>query len=201
MHYIDPVFIIQTLGVLGVASVIFAESGLFFGFFLPGDSLLFTAGLLASKGYLHLISLLIVTFLAAVLGDNVGYLFGKKVGPGLFKKEDSVIFKKSHLEKTQKFFDKHGKKALILARFMPIVRTFTPILAGVGNMEYKTFFAYNLIGGFVWTFGLILLGYFLGTLIPSIDTYLTPIILGIVVISFVPALLEFIKSKKNEKRS
>ena len=197
MNFLDPMFIVKTLGILGVAGVVFAESGLFFGFLLPGDSLLFTAGLLASQGYLHIIPLLVLCFISAVLGDNVGYAFGKKVGPKLFQKEESLIFKKSNLEKTQAFFNKHGKKSIILARFMPIVRTFTPILAGVANMPYKTFFMFNIIGGFAWTFGLTLMGYFLGKIVPNIEHYLTPIIIVIIFVSFISAILEFWRNRKS----
>jgi len=195
MEFLDPLIIAKTLGIFGIIAIIFAESGLFFGFFLPGDSLLFTAGLLASQGYLNIVVLLVLSFISAVLGDNVGYIFGKKIGPKLFSKKDSLFFKQSYLIKTREFYEKHGKKAIILARFIPVVRTFTPILAGVVNMEYKTFFTFNIIGGFIWTFSLILLGYFLGTAIPSVEEHLTPIILGIIFISFIPAITEFVKKK------
>lgn len=188
MNYLDPKFLIETVGLVGVITIIFAESGLFFGFFFPGDSLLFTAGLLASQSLLSLPMLLIGTFIAAVLGDNVGYAFGRKVGPALFTKENSFFFSKKHIEKSREFFGKYGKKALILARFMPVVRTFTPILAGVGSMEYRTFFAYNIVGGFLWTVGMIMLGYFLGSVIPDPDKYILPIVLVIIVLSVLPAI-------------
>lgn len=193
---IDPIFIIRTLGLLGVVLIIFAESGLFFGFFLPGDSLLFTAGFLASQGYISLWWLLILCFLAAVLGDSVGYAFGKKTGPLIFNREDSLFFHKKHILRAQKFYDKYGKKTIVIARFIPIVRTFAPIVAGVANMEYKTFVTFNTIGGFVWTIGMICIGYFLGRTIPGVDKYLLPIILIIVFVSFVPAILEYIKHKR-----
>lgn len=200
MHYLDPKFLIETAGLVGVIIIIFAESGLFFGFFLPGDSLLFTAGLLASQSLISFWPLLIGTFLAAVLGDNVGYAFGKKVGPKLFSKEDSWLFKRSYVEKSQIFFEKHGKRAIILARFIPIVRTFTPILAGVGRMDYRTFFSYNIIGGFVWTVGMVLGGYWFGRLIPDPDKYLLPVILFIIVASMVPTVAPIIKQKLNAKK-
>jgi membrane-associated protein len=188
--------IIQTLGLIGVVAIVFAESGLFFGFFLPGDSLLFTAGFLASQEYISIIWLLILTFIAAVLGDSVGYYFGKKTGPKIFTKEDSFFFRKQHVEKARSFYEKHGKKTIVLARFIPIVRTFVPILAGVGEMEYKTFFKFNIIGGFVWTWGMIGLGYILGNTIPNAERYLTPIIIGIVFVSFIPAIVEFFRQRK-----
>lgn len=148
---LEPKTLITTVGTLGVIVVIFMETGLFFGFFFPGDSLLFTAGFLASQGYVSLAWLLIGTFLAAVIGDSVGYAFGKKVGPALFSREDSVIFNRAHITRAQHFYEKHGRKTIILARFMPIIRTFAPIVAGIGNMNYRTFLTFNIIGGFVWT--------------------------------------------------
>ena len=197
LHFItDPLLIIKTLGIIGVVLIVFAESGLFFGFFLPGDSLLFTAGFLASQGLISIWWLLILCFIAAVAGDNVGYYFGKKTGPMIFKKEDSLFFHKSHILKAQKFYEKHGKKTIFLARFIPIVRTFVPIVAGIANMEYKVFMKFNLIGGFVWSFGIIMLGYVLGNLIPNADKYLMPIILVIILVSFIPPIYEFLKERK-----
>ncbi len=196
MHFLDPIFIIKTLGLIGVTFIIFAESGLFFGFFLPGDSLLFTAGLFASQGYFNIVWLLVLAFVAAVVGDNVGYWFGKRIGPHLFKKERSFFFRPEYVEKTKIFYEKYGKKTVILARFLPIVRTFAPILAGVGAMEYKTFFSYNIIGGAVWTGGVTLLGYILGSLVPNIEHYLLPIIIGIIILSFLPSIIEVLKARR-----
>jgi len=193
---LDPLVIIKTLGLIGVVSIVFAESGLFFGFFLPGDSLLFTAGFLASQQFIPILWLLILSFIAAVLGDSVGYYFGKKTGPKIFTKEDSFFFRKQHVEKAKIFYEKHGKKTIVLARFIPIVRTFVPIIAGVGEMEYKTFLKFNLIGGFVWTWGMIGLGYVLGNAIPNAESYLTPIIIIIILVSFIPAIVEFIRQRK-----
>lgn len=194
-EFLDPQTIIQTLGVTGVLAVVFAESGLFFGFFLPGDSLLFTAGLLASQGFINIWILTIGGFVCAVLGDNVGYAFGRKIGPRIFIKEESLFFNRKHIERSKKFFEKHGKKALILARFMPIVRTFTPILAGVGRMEYKTFFLYNVIGGALWVFGMSFLGFFFGRLIPDPDKYLLPVVIIIILASFVPPAVDIMKER------
>ncbi len=184
-------FIIQTLGLLGVWLIIFAESGLFFGFFFPGDSLLFTAGFLASQGYLNIWWLVGGAIVAAIVGDNVGYWFGKKVGPKIFTRQESLFFHQDHVRRAAEFFHHHGKKALILSRFIPIVRTFTPILAGVGKMEYQTFIAYNLIGGVLWGGGLTLAGYILGATVPGVDQYLWPIIILIIFVSFLPALKHF----------
>ncbi len=192
---LDPINLIQTLGLVGVFSFVFAESGLFFGFFLPGDSLLFSAGLLSSIGYLPFWPLLAGSIICAILGDSVGYLFGKKVGYRIFFKEKSFFFNKKYIDKTKAFYEKHGKKTIILARFVPIVRTFAPILAGVGQMEYKTFIRYNVIGGFLWPILMIVGGYFLGSLIPNVDQYLLPIIIAIIVISFLPILKQVIFKK------
>lgn len=194
--HIDLIALIKAFGYLGLFAIVFAESGLFFGFFLPGDSLLFTAGLLASQGFLNpwLLSAIIST--GAILGDSVGYWFGAKVGPKIFTRENSFFFNKRHIERTHLFYLKYGSRAVVLARFVPIVRTFTPILAGVGSMPYGTFLRYNIIGGILWGTGLTLLGYFLGTVIPGIDKYILPIVIGIIVISFLPVALELIKSRQ-----
>jgi len=184
----DITALIKTAGYVGITAIVFAESGLLIGFFLPGDSLLFTAGFLASQGYLNIVMLLPLLFVAAVAGDSVGYWFGKKIGPKLFIREESLLFRKSHVEKTQKFFELHGKKTIILARFIPVVRTFAPVLAGVGSMEYKTFLTYNVVGGLLWAVGVTLAGFFLGRVIPDVDKYLLPIIVGIVILSVLPVL-------------
>lgn len=199
LSLLDPMFLVKTAGLAGVIAVVFAESGLFFGFFFPGDSLLFTAGLLASQGLLPIGWLLIGTAAAAILGDSVGYWFGKKAGPAIFSREDSFFFHKKHVERAQKFYELHGKKTIILARFIPIVRTFAPILAGVGKMDYRTFLSYNIIGGLAWSLGLTSLGYFLGALIPSIDRYLLPIVLLIIAISFVPIIHEYLRSRRHSQ--
>lgn len=176
------------IGYLLIFIIIFAESGLLIGFFLPGDSLLFTVGLLASQGHFDIALLLLLGCVAAVSGDSVGYLFGKKVGPSLFNKPDSLLFKHENVEKAQHFYEEHGKKTIVLARFIPIVRTFAPIVAGIGNMHYKTFVAYNVIGGITWVCSILLAGYFLGSTIPSIDRYILPIIAAIVIASVIPAI-------------
>ncbi len=197
MQYLDPKFLIETAGLIGVIAIIFAESGLFIGFFLPGDSLLFTAGLVASQGFLNPAILFFGCFLAAVLGDNVGYAFGKRVGPKLFKKEDSILFSQKHIERSKSFFSKHGKKAIILARFTPIVRTFTPILAGVGSMDYGLFVIYNVLGGLLWTGSMVAGGYWFGRLIPNPDKYILPIIVAIILTSFIPSLITVWRSRKH----
>lgn len=199
--FLDPRDLLVTFGTIGLFLIVFAESGLFFGFFLPGDSLLFTAGLFAAQGTLNLPLILVGCFIAAVAGDQIGYVFGQRVGPALFKRPDSRLFKQEYVERARAFFEKHGPKTIVLARFVPIVRTFAPILAGVGRMQYRTFVSYNLIGGFLWAVGVTLLGYALGELIPDIDAYLLPIIALIIAISFIPIGLEWLKRRRESARA
>jgi membrane-associated protein len=196
--FLDPQQLLVTFGTIGLFLIVFAESGLLIGFFLPGDSLLFTAGLFAAQGTLNLPLILVGCFIAAVAGDQVGYAFGKRVGPALFRRPNSRFFKQEYLEKAQSFFERHGAKTIVLARFVPIVRTFAPIVAGAGTMRYRTFAIYNVIGGLLWAMGVTLLGYLLGELIPDIDTYLLPIIAGIVLLSVIPIGLEWRKARKRQ---
>lgn len=193
----DPRTLISTFGLIGIIIIIFLETGFFFGFFFPGDSLLFTAGLLASQGYLSIAGLLVGVFVAAVAGDSVGYAFGKKVGPALFSKEDSRFFSKQHIARAQHFYEKYGVRTIILARFLPIVRTFAPIVAGIGNMRYKTFITYNILGGLIWTVLVIGLGYGFGRVIPDPDRYLLPAIIVIIIVSVFPAVREFLKQRRS----
>ncbi len=202
MHF-DLIQFLYNLGpfaTLAITAIVFAESGLFFGFFLPGDSLLFTAGVLSSQGFLNVWVVWLLTFAAAVTGDSVGYWMGKKYGRKLFQRKDSMFFKQEHLRKAESFYEEHGKKTIILARFVPIVRTFAPIVAGIGSMDYQTFISYNLIGGLLWTTGMVWGGHFLGGLIPAdeVDKYLLPIILVIIVLSLIPAIKHLLPSKKNQ---
>jgi membrane-associated protein len=195
---LEPKMLIATLGTFGVIAIIFLETGFFFGFFFPGDSLLFTAGFLASKGILNFPILLVGAFLAAVIGDSVGYYFGKKIGPAIFSRENSIFFNRKNISKAQEFYEKHGKKTIILARFIPIVRTFAPIVAGIGNMKYKTFFAFNIIGALIWAVGIICLGYFFGSLIPDAERYVLITVLIIILISAFPALIEIFRHGKKK---
>jgi len=187
--------LIESVGYVGLFGIVFAESGILVGAFLPGDSLLFTAGFLASQDIFNVWLLILLLFVAAVLGDNVGYAFGKKVGPKIFKKENSLLFHKDNLLKAEAFYEKHGPFTIVLARFIPIIRTFAPIVAGVGKMNYKTFLIYNIFGGLLWTVSLTLGGYFLGQLIPDVDKYLLPIIAAIVLISILPPLWHIVKDR------
>ncbi len=187
MPHFDLEGFIKAVSYFGVAGVVFAETGLFFGIFLPGDSLLFTAGFLASQGHLNIALLCLVCFVSAVVGDSMGYYIGDKMGRRLFTKPESRVFKPSNLLKTQSFFDRHGGKAIILGRFMPIVRTMVPMVAGAGTMPYRRFFSFNVIGAFLWGVCIPLAGYFLGSTIPGVDKYLLPIILVIIVVSIAPS--------------
>ena len=198
--WLDPDYLITTFGLIGVLAIVFAESGLLIGFFLPGDSLLFTAGFLASPAApddlsLPLLPLLIGLPIAAIGGDQVGYLFGKRVGPALFQRPDSRFFKQQNVEKARAYFDKHGSKTIVLARFVPVVRTFAPIVAGVSGMDYKTFVRFNIVGGVLWSVGVTLLGYFLGQ-VDFIEQNLEIAILIVVAISCAPIAHELWKARK-----
>lgn len=179
--------LIQTIGYIGIFVIIFAETGLLIGFFLPGDSLLFTAGFLASQDLLNIWILVPVCVIAAILGDATGYQIGSHYGRGLFKKPESRLFKPKNLLLAELFFEKHGGRAIILARFIPFARTFVPVIAGISKMTYRHFAAFNIIGALLWGAGLTMVGYFLGNVIPSVDTYLLPIIALILIISVIPS--------------
>jgi membrane-associated protein len=184
---------ISAFGYAGVALVVFAESGLLVGAILPGDSFLFTAGFLASQHLLDIRVLAPLAALAAVLGDNVGYWTGKRFGKGVFSRHGSRFFNPSHIEKAEKYYAVHGPMTLVLARFVPVIRTIAPILAGVGNMNLSTFRKYNLLGGLAWGVGMTVGGYTLGSLIPSADKFLLPIIICIVLVSLLPGILHLRK--------
>ncbi|HCA41932.1 MAG TPA: hypothetical protein DEP28_01620 [Bacteroidetes bacterium] len=178
--------------------IIFAETGLLIGFFLPGDSLLITAGLLAAQGYLDIFWLNISLILAAIIGDTVGYWFGRKTGPKLFQREESRFFKRSHLLKAKEFYEKHGGKAIIYARFVPFARTFAPIVAGVAEMNYKKFVTYNVTGGIIWITSLSLLGYYFGN-IPFVKKNFEYVIIGVIILSVMPIVIGYINHRKEEK--
>lgn len=193
---VDLVEAVKTVGYVGVFAVVFAETGLFLGFFFPGDSLLFVAGVLAAQGFFSLPLLVFLLFIAAVTGNMVGYSFGRYVGPKIFTREDSLLFRKSHVVKAQMFYDKYGAKMIVLARFVPIVRTFAPIVAGVGKMRYVTFMIYNVVGAFLWTVCLTTASYYLGSKIENIDRYLLPIVIGIIIVSVLPGVYEYWKEHR-----
>ena len=187
-----------------LAIIVFAESGLLFGFFLPGDSLLVTAGLLATQGYLNIWELFFLLATMAILGDSVGYQFGKYAGPKLFKRDKSILFAKDHLLKAKAFYDKHGGKTIIIARFIPIVRTFAPIVAGAGNMPYKKFLAFNVVGGIGWVGSMLGVGYFLGRTIPGVENHLHIVIAIVILVSISPGIYAWMREKmanKNKNQS
>lgn len=197
---LDLMEVLKTIGYFGLFAVIFAETGLFLGFFFPGDSLLFVAGVLAAQGFFSLPLLLVGLFLSAFVGNSVGYWFGGYVGPKIFAREDSLLFKKSHLLKAQQFYEKHGPKTIVLARFIPIVRTFAPIVAGVAKMHYGTFALYNFVGALLWSVGLTTLAYYLGSLVENIDHYLLPIVVLIIFLSVLPGVFEYWRDRRETKR-
>ena len=201
----DLLEFIKMASILGVALVVFAESGLLIGFFLPGDSLLFATGFLIHAGFLNInihLAVLIV-FIAAVIGDSVGYTFGRKLGPRLFRKPDARLFKQAYIQRAQDFYEKHGGKAIIIARFIPIVRTFAPLVAGASHMDYKRFLSFNIIGGFLWAAGITYIGYGLGSVFHSlgieIDHVLLPVIAVIILISVLPPAIHIFRDKKTRK--
>lgn len=190
----------------GLVFIVFAETGLAVGFFLPGDSLLVVAGLFAATGKLNLAILLSTLFVAAVVGDAVGYYTGLRLGPRLFKRQKSLLFRPSHLQKAHAFYEKYGGKTIIIARFVPIVRTFAPIVAGAAEMPYRRFAVFNIVGGFLWVFSMILSGYFLGNLLKSrfgidLDEHIEWVVIVVVALSLMPPAIEFIKSRREKARA
>lgn len=197
--HLDLVEIVKSFGYLGLFAIIFAESGLFFGAFLPGDSLLFTAGFLASQEVLNIYFLMPLLFAAAVLGDSVGFTFGQRFGKKLFSKEDSIFFHKKHLIRAKDFYDKHGGKTVTIGRFLPIIRTFAPIVAGMADMPYRKFLLYNFLGAFIWAVCIPLAGYFLGSLVPNVDKYLLPIVGLIIIVSVMPTIIHILTERKDRE--
>ena len=191
----DVEALVRIGGLTALVAIVFVETGLFVGFFLPGDSLLVTAGLFAASGHLDLWSLFLFVSLAAVVGDTVGYTIGASTGPKIFTRENSLFFHKKHLATTKEFYDRYGGSTIIIARFMPIVRTFAPVVAGVGRMEYGRFILYNVMGGVGWVVSLTSLGYFLGKTIPNIDRYIQVVIALVIVLSLLPGIVTFARSR------
>ena len=200
MHGIDLKQLIEWGGYAVLFAIVFAETGLLVGFFLPGDSLLVTAGLVcAIESGMNIWLMAGLLTVAAVLGDSVGYAFGYHIGPRIFTKEDSLFFNKAHLLRAQKFYEKYGAKTIVLARFVPIVRTFAPTVAGVGRMKYSKFISYNIFGGALWIWSMALLGYFLGRSIPDIDKKIHWVALAVIILSFLPILKEWLDHRKQAK--
>ncbi|GAA2556390.1 hypothetical protein GCM10010435_28820 [Winogradskya consettensis] len=199
--FLDPEWLISTFGLAGILALVFAESGLLIGFFLPGDSLLFTAGLLVAGGtYLHqpLWLMCLLISIAAVAGDQFGYLFGRRFGPALFRRPDSRLLKQENLTRAKDFFQRYGARSIVLARFVPIVRTFTPIVAGAGHMHYRSFLTYNVVGGTLWGCGVTILGYFLGQ-IAFVRNNIEFILIGIVLVSVIPVAIELLRSRSRSR--
>jgi membrane-associated protein len=191
--------LIQWGGLGLICAVIFTETGLFMGFFLPGDSLLVSAGIFARMGALPIGWLLFLGCLCAIAGDQTGYLIGLKAGQALFNREDSLFFKKKHLIRTHEFYEKYGAKTIVLARFVPIVRTFAPVVAGIGSMRYRKFVSYNIFGGIGWVAGMVLTGYSLASLIPNIEKRIHLVILIVIFLSIIPAIVEFWRENRRNK--
>jgi len=188
--------IISAGGIFLISAIIFAESGLLIGFFLPGDTLLFGAGLAASQGRFSLVWLIACVVLAAIIGDNVGYSIGRRAGPRIFKKKDGLLFRQEYLQKSEEFYEKHGGKTIIMARFTPIVRTFAPVVAGAGKMPRQKFMSYNIVGGVLWGGGMSVLGYTIGSRIPHLDKYMELLIFGVMGLSILLAFTHLLKDPK-----
>jgi membrane-associated protein len=196
--HVDLVELIKAVGLIGVAVIVFAESGLLVGIFLPGDSLLFNAGFLASRGFFNIWLLVLLCVAAAISGDAVGYMFGRRVGRRLYERPDSRFFKKRHLVAAEAFYEKHGGKTIVLARFLPVVRTLAPVVAGTSAMQYRRFFVYNAVGALIWGAGVTIGGYLLGSTIPNPDRYLLPIVGLIILISIAPTAIHLVISHRHD---
>jgi len=198
-HLLENLYNVRGLiewgGTFLVCAIVFVETGLFVGFFLPGDSLLVTAGVFAGAGNLKLSWLLISVTLCAIAGDQLGYWIGRRAGQALYSREDSKFFKKKHLENAHEFYEHYGGKTVIMARFLPIIRTFCPPVAGAARMNYANYFAYDIAGGFLWVWGMTLLGYTLGRTIPNIDKRIHIVIAAVIVVSFLPALFHYLRTR------
>jgi membrane-associated protein len=200
-HFLTDVRgLVQAGGYIALALIVFTETGLMIGFFLPGDSLLVTAGLFAAKGDLNIVVLNLLLMFCAITGDATGYYIGKKLGPALFKKEDSFFFKKKHLIATQEFYERHGGKTIILARFVPVIRTFAPVVAGMANMPYRRFALFNIVGGIGWVFSMTMLGYLLVTMFPATEQHIEKVIIIVVFLSILPGIIEFLRQRAKGKK-
>lgn len=192
----NPIILIQLVGYIGLILIVFAETGLLFGFFLPGDSLLIAAGLFAAKGDMNVYILLSTLTAAAIIGDALGFYIGYKLGPLLYKKDDSLFFRKKHILAAKEFYEKHGGKTIIIARFVPIIRTFAPTVAGAAQMNYRRFAVFNIVGAFFWVFSMVLAGYYLGRAFgEKINDYMHLLIGGVIIVSLIPLVINWIKIK------
>ncbi len=196
LHLLSTV-ITGWLGYLLLFGIMFSETGLLVGFFLPGDSLLFTIGVVCGAGGLDIVAIILVLWAAAVIGDTTGYWLGRHTGPRIFSRPDSLLFHKDHLQRTQQFYDKHGGKTIIYARFVPIIRTFAPFVAGVGRMSYTRFLSFSVFGGLAWVASMTLAGYYLGN-IPVVRRHFEKVVVGIILVSVLPVILEVFKSMRRK---
>ena len=199
--FTDVQGLVQAGGYVGLSIIVFVETGLMVGFFLPGDSLLVTAGLFAAKGDLDIVLLIVLLSTCAILGDATGYYIGKKLGPALFRREDSFFFKKKHLIATHDFYERHGGKTIIIARFVPIVRTFAPVVAGIAGMPYRRFAMFNIVGGIGWVISMTMLGYTLVKAFPGIEKHIEIVILVVIFLSILPGIIEFAKAKLRARKA
>jgi membrane-associated protein len=191
--------LVQWAGLFGIAAIIFSETGLLVGVFLPGDSLLVTAGLFAAKGYLNVYLLAPVLPIAAICGNSLGYFIGRTTGPRIFSRENSLFFNKKHAIRAHDFYEKHGKKTIVLAQFMPVIRTFAPVIAGVAGMRFHTFIAYNVFGALFWIWSMLGIGYFLGNYIPGIDKHIEIVVVVVVFISILPGIISAIRARRAKR--
>jgi len=196
----DLPMLIKWGGYVGLTTIVFTETGLLVGFFLPGDSLLVTAGLLASQGFLNVYIMGGLLTVAAIAGDSVGYSIGRAAGPRLFRREDSFFFNKKHLHRAHDFYLRHGGKTIIIARFVPVLRTFAPVVAGAAMMPYRRFIYFNVVGGVLWIWSMLMTGYVLGRYIPGIEKHIEIVIFAVIGLSLVPILIEYLKSRGRAKR-
>lgn len=200
MHFLDPETIIRSGGLILVAFIVFAESGLLFGFFFPGDTLLLLAGVLAAEGQFPLALVIAVIVVSAILGGQAGYYIGQRFGPRLFKKKDGILFRSEYIERSETFYEKHGGKTIVIARFVPIVRTFAPVVAGIGSMDKKKFTLYNIIGSAIWGTIVTSLGFIFGSKVAHLDKYIVPIIIAVMMLSFAPAIFHILKDAHLRKQ-
>jgi membrane-associated protein len=201
-HFLTDVRgLVQWGGYIALAIIVFTETGLMIGFFLPGDSLLVTAGLFAAKGDLNIVWLNVLLIFCAITGDATGYYIGKKLGPALFRKEDSLLFKKKHLIATQEFYERHGGKTIIIARFVPVIRTFAPVVAGMAGMGYRRFALFNIVGGVAWVFSMTMLGYLLVTMFPATEQHIEKVIIVVVFLSILPGIIEWLRARARAKKA
>ena len=191
----DVESLVRVGGLVGLTTVVFVETGLLIGFLLPGDSLLVTAGLFAARGDLDVATLVLALSAAAIVGDSVGYNIGVRAGPRLFSRENSLFFNKSHLLTTKDFYDRHGPFTIVIARFVPIIRTFAPVVAGIGTMEYKRFISYNVVGGIGWVLSMVFGGYFHGQIVPNIDKNIDKVIAVVIILSLLPVIIKFARER------